>query len=369
MSTILQAGNATSGALISSDTAGSLQIQTGSSPTTAITVDTSQNVIVGATSPTSGNRIVNTNTYDGNNGYSGSRTATVLANSTVRASSQADSGNGQLIFGTETAHNLNFITNNVGRMIVDTSGNLLVGTSTASYSSSGRGVVEVNGSSESLIGFKIGGGTTNATYQYNTSSSFETSVTGSRFAVWTINGSERMRITSSGEVDIGGTQSFVTTGLYSNKATTGSEGMTIQETTGGASTRFFMGLYNSANTKVGGITTNGSTTTFATSSDYRLKENIAPMTGALARVAELKPVTYTWKDGGSKSEGFIAHELQSVCPEAVVGEKDAVNEDGSIKPQGIDTSFLVATLTAAIQEQQALIIQLQADVAALKGAK
>jgi len=54
---------------------------------------------------------------------------------------------------------------------------------------------------------------------------------------------------------------------------------------------------------------------------------------------------------------------------AVTGEKDAVNEDGSIKAQGVDTSFLVATLTAAIQEQQALITQLQADVAALKGVK
>jgi hypothetical protein len=56
-----------------------------------------------------------------------------------------------------------------------------------------------------------------------------------------------------------------------------------------------------------------------------------------------------------------------VCPQAVTGEKDAVNEDGSIKPQSIDTSFLVATLTAALQEQQALITQLQADVATLKG--
>ena len=55
------------------------------------------------------------------------------------------------------------------------------------------------------------------------------------------------------------------------------------------------------------------------------------------------------------SSVIIAHELQSVVPDCVTGEKDAVNEDGSIKPQGIDTSFLVATLTAAIQEQQTLI--------------
>jgi hypothetical protein len=119
------------------------------------------------------------------------------------------------------------------------------------------------------------------------------------------------------------------------------------------------------NTTVGVISSNGSTTTYGTSSDYRLKENVQPMAGALARVAALKPVTYTWKNTGAYDEGFIAHELQEVCPSAVSGKKDAVNEDGSIKPQSIDTSFLVATLTAAIQEQQAIITALTARVEAL----
>jgi len=122
------------------------------------------------------------------------------------------------------------------------------------------------------------------------------------------------------------------------------------------------------NVYVGGITTNGSTTTYAIASDYRLKENVQPMTGALAKVAQLKPVTYTWKASGIATQGFIAHELQSVVPDCVVGEKDALNEDGSIKPQGVDTSFLVATLTAAIQEQQALITQLTARITALESA-
>jgi hypothetical protein len=90
------------------------------------------------------------------------------------------------------------------------------------------------------------------------------------------------------------------------------------------------------------------------------------MAGGLDKVLRLKPCTYKWKDLGKTGEGFIAHELQEVVPDAVYGEKDATNEDGSIKAQGIDTSFLVATLTAAIQEQQAIIEQLQADVAALK---
>jgi len=84
-------------------------------------------------------------------------------------------------------------------------------------------------------------------------------------------------------------------------------------------------------------------------------------------VSQLKPVTYTWKKDGSSGQGFIAHELAEICPDAVAGEKDAVNEDGSIKPQGIDTSFLVATLAAAIQEQQAQIEQLRAEIQTLKG--
>jgi hypothetical protein len=118
--------------------------------------------------------------------------------------------------------------------------------------------------------------------------------------------------------------------------------------------------------QVGSITMTTSATAYNTSSDYRLKENVAPMTGALAKVTALKPVTYTWKESGESSQGFIAHELQEVVPECVTGEKDAVNEDGSIKAQGIDTSFLVATLTAAIQEQQAIITDLRARIEALE---
>ena len=118
--------------------------------------------------------------------------------------------------------------------------------------------------------------------------------------------------------------------------------------------------YNAGQT--GQVSWTTTTTTYATSSDYRLKENIAPMTGALAKVAALKPCTYTWKSNGEVGEGFIAHELQAVVPDAVTGEKDAVNEDGSIKAQGIDTSFLVATLTAAIQELKAEVDSLKAQL-------
>ena len=114
--------------------------------------------------------------------------------------------------------------------------------------------------------------------------------------------------------------------------------------------------------------TSGSATSYTTSSDYRLKENIVPMVGALDKITQLKPVTYKWKSDSSDGQGFIAHELQEVISDCVYGEKDAVDEEGNPKYQGVDTSFLVATLTAAIQEQQALITSLTARITALEGA-
>jgi len=134
-------------------------------------------------------------------------------------------------------------------------------------------------------------------------------------------------------------------------------------TNGGSAIAF---LNEGGAAQVGNIVVNLSSTAYNTSSDYRLKEAIAPMTGALAKVALLKPVTYKWKINGSDGEGFIAHELAEVCPHAVSGAKDAVDADGNPRYQGIDVSFLVATLTAAIQEQQALITSLTARIAALE---
>jgi hypothetical protein len=119
--------------------------------------------------------------------------------------------------------------------------------------------------------------------------------------------------------------------------------------------------------QIGSITCTASATAYNTSSDYRLKENVAPMQNALATVAALKPVTYTWKADGSVGQGFIAHELQSVVPDCVTGEKDAVDAEGKPQYQGVDTSFLVATLVSALQEQQALIQDLTTRLNTLEG--
>jgi hypothetical protein len=86
----------------------------------------------------------------------------------------------------------------------------------------------------------------------------------------------------------------------------------------------------------------------------------------LEKVAALKPCTYTWKVDGRLGQGFIAHELQEVIPDAVQGTKDEVDENGNPEYQGIDPRMIVATLTAAIQELKAQNDDLRARVAALE---
>jgi hypothetical protein len=159
---------------------------------------------------------------------------------------------------------------------------------------------------------------------------------------------ERARITAGGNLLVGTTANtnnarsrFVASGIWCIE--------TERETTSSATQVAFV----NPNGLVGTISTSSSTTAYNTSSDYRLKNTIAPMTDALAKVALLKPCTYKWNADGSDGEGFIAHELAEVVPQCVTGEKDAVDAEGKPQYQGIDTSFLVATLTAAIQELKA----------------
>jgi len=205
---------------------------------------------------------------------------------------------------------------------------------------------------------------------------------------------ERARITSGGAFLFGGiTAADAVDGLTIGKD---ANGCFLNSNTSASSKNHQYFQYNSSN--VGIISSTTTNTTYGTSSDYRLKENIAPMTGALAKVLELNPVTYTWKIDGSAGEGFIAHELQAIVPDCVIGEKDATqlkqvevspavpatyDEEGNeLTPaveavyeerevpvyQNVDTSFLVATLTAAIQELKAELDAAKERIAALENA-
>ena len=273
--------------------------------------------------------------------------------SIINASS---TGSGGLISTGDASGVLQLQNNGSATLTMDTSGNVGIGTSSPqgklAISAAGAQGLEFLTLSATSIGIQ--------SYNRSTSAYIDQAYVGSVFT-WTTGGvGERMRIDSSGNLLVGTTSTLNTSkfSVYNNVA--GNYCTGYKSTKDGSNASYFVSFQNDANSLVGYIVSANQTGTNYTSvSDYRLKEDVNPMTGALDKVALLKPCTYKWKVNGSDGQGFIAHELAEVCPDAVTGEKDGVDKDGNPDYQGIDTSFLVATLTAAIQE-------LKAEVDALK---
>jgi hypothetical protein len=180
------------------------------------------------------------------------------------------------------------------------------------------------------------------------------------------NAAERARIDASGNLLVGAT-SMVASGkaLIQWNSSTGVEGLILDDTDSTAVGRFAQKFRRNGSV-VGSVQTTLTATVYATSSDYRLKEDVQPMVGSVDRLMALKPVNFAWKVDGSRVDGFLAHEAQEVVPECVTGEKDAVDDEGKPVYQGIDQSKLAPLLVAALQEALTKIEALEARVAALE---
>ena len=179
---------------------------------------------------------------------------------------------------------------------------------------------------------------------------------------------ERMRISNDGTVLISCTSlpSATVKGVgWANNSGIGYFYVSAVNSTGSSAHAEF----KNPNGTVGSIVTNASATSYNTSSDYRLKENVTPVTDGITRLQQLKPSRFNFiADPDTVVDGFLAHEVQTIVPEAITGEKDAVDDEGNPEYQGIDQSKLVPLLTAALQEAIGEIESLKARVAALESA-
>jgi len=213
------------------------------------------------------------------------------------------------------------------------------------------------------------------------------------------NSTERMRIDTNGNLLVGKTtHATLTTSGFNIWGSGSANNGAIQAVTSGNWAAYFARLTNTgviihfqyAGADIGNISTNGTATAYNTSSDYRLKESVVPMSDSIDRLKQLKPSTWSWKTDGSHGEGFLAHEAQEVVPEAVTGTKDAMRtEEYEVTPavlddddnvvteavmenrevpdyQGIDQSKLVPLLTAALQEAITKIEDLETRIEALE---
>ena len=235
-------------------------------------------------------------------------------------------------------------------LTLNTSGNLALGGTTASSVISGTAtVLQISNGNLAAIALNQTGAK-----KYSISSQGNSSLV---FYDETAS-AERARFNSTGAFLVGCTAVPINgvDGAWISAPTAGSGVLLGASST---STTQMIRFYNN-NGNVGGISISGSLTTYAVSSDYRLKENIVPLTGGLTKILQVKPSVYNYKaDPSTQIEGFIAHELQEIVPHAVTGQKDGLDKDGNPEYQGVDASFLIPHLVAAVQELAAKVTALE----------
>jgi len=258
------------------------------------------------------------------------------------------------------------------RLRIDSSGNVGIGTSSPSQKLDVRGAgariylndanedIDMNSTADGQL--RLDGSGYAGAIALNTDGMNIYTNASSRGIIFGVNETERMRIDTSGNVLVGATNNAIgNVGFKFN-----STGFARSERSGTAAQGHI--AFTNANGDRGSITTNSTSTQYNTTSDYRLKENVTGITDGIERVKQLNPSRFNFiVDADTTVDGFMAHEAATVVPEAVTGEKDAVDADGNPEYQGIDQSKLVPLLTAALQEAITKIEDLESRVATLEG--
>jgi len=183
-------------------------------------------------------------------------------------------------------------------------------------------------------------------------------------------GTEQFRVDTDGDLCIGVTSSSDADDSNSvvifGQGTVGVEPGKIIVNHETGSVGIFM-RFNLGGSVIGNIAQVGTTqVAYNTTSDRRMKKDIVPMENGISKIEQLNPVYFVWKTDNTPGQGFIADELQQVFPDAVTGEPNAVDAQGRPVYQAVDTSFLVATLCAAVKELKAELDSVKAEVEALK---
>jgi len=268
------------------------------------------------------------------------------------------------------------------KLRIDSSGRLLLGTTTEGHSNAENLTVSASGAAGITI--RSTGNNCHLYFSDDTSGAGEyvgqiTYNHTDDYMNFITDGSERMRISSDNEVLFGITATPSTTQNGIRIHTKPSDLPAFVVTSSASYTSAYDHyVFKNANGTVGSIRTSGGSTSFLTSSDYRLKENETAITDGITRLKQLKPYKFNFKsDPSTVLDGFFAHEVSSVVPDAVSGDKDCVATEQNVKsglaenvgdiiPQRLDHSKLVPLLTAALQEAISEIETLKTEVAALK---